>query len=220
MGEESVSVQVEYSNRSEDFKKDNAKGIENQSKVDCNAMILDRSYPKQSNLTESSDSREVRASSQSQEVTKSSDKGVGKPVKRKRVSLDDNVFSKDKETLVAECQRELDSLFEYYKELSAQKLNLEEGLCTSNNSLVAGLLEESNLSYAKLVEAIYEKLKGKEGITLAIIRSAILSVGQRISYGNSNAEADLLEDESEACLWCWEVIPFLYAFLVSYLLLS
>lgn len=105
---------------------------------------------------------------------KAAGRGVGKPTKRKRASLDGNVLYTDRETLLAECSREISSLFDYYKELSDQKLNLKEGVGSSNNSLVVSLLKESNLSYSKLVEAIYEKLKGKEGITLAIVRSAVL----------------------------------------------
>ena len=142
---------------------------------------------------------------QSQGVSKSNEKGVAKPLKRKKASIDSNVHSMDKESLIAECRRELDCLFEYYKELSARILNLEESMGSSNNSLIACFLEERNMSYSKLVDVIYEKLKGKEGVTLTYVRGAVLSVAQRISYGITNAEADVLEDESESCLWCWEV---------------
>lgn len=141
---------------------------------------------------------------QSQGVAKNSDKSGGKLMKRKRASVDGNALSIDKASLVTECRRELNYLFEYYKELSGQILKMEEGASSSNNSLIACLLEESNLSYSKLVEVIYEKLKEKEGISLAFVRGAVLSVGQRMPYGIANAEADVLEDESESCLWCWE----------------
>ncbi|MCL7029591.1 hypothetical protein MKW94_027957, partial [Papaver nudicaule] len=29
-------------------------------------------------------------------------------------------------------------------------------------------------------------------------------VGQRVMYGIGNADADVLEDDSDKCLWCWE----------------
>ena len=43
------------------------------------------------------------------------------------------------------------------------------------------------------------------GVTLATVKSSVLLVGQRLAYGVSNADADVLEDESASCLWCWEV---------------
>lgn len=146
---------------------------------------------------------------QSQGVAKRNVKGSGKPTKRKRVLADVNVISSDRDSLVTECRRELDSLFEYYKELASRILNLEEGVFSSDKSLIACLLEESSLPYSKLVEVIYEKLKGKEGVSLTSVRGAILSIGERKQYGIENAEADVLEDESESCLWCWEVTCFL-----------
>ncbi|ONK72400.1 uncharacterized protein A4U43_C04F19030 [Asparagus officinalis] len=219
MGDESVLVvQVEDLNRSkvsddkmvrddsEECKKDCVEGTEDQPKVDDNTMIVEGSKLAGSNRNHeiTVDNSLVGALKQSQGVTKSNEKGVGKQAKRKRASIDVNVLSTDKGTLVTECRRELDSLFEYYKELSARVLTLEEGLCSSNNSLVACLLEESNLAFSKLVEVIFEKLKGKEGVSLAYVRSTVLSVAHRISYGITNVEADVLEDESAVCLWCWE----------------
>lgn len=55
------------------------------------------------------------------------------------------------------------------------------------------------------MDEIYEKLKLKEGVTLASVRSSVLFVGQRSMYGIGNADADVLEDDTESCLWCWEV---------------
>ncbi|KAH7685087.1 Chromatin assembly factor 1 subunit A protein [Dioscorea alata] len=124
-------------------------------------------------------------------------------LKRKRVSIEGNLAAEDMESLGRQCRRELDDLFEYYKEFSAIQMNLEAEV-SSNNHMIACLLEESNLSFSKLVEEIYEKLKGREGITLASVKTSILYVGQRMIYGISKNEADVLEDTSDSCLWCWE----------------
>ncbi|KAJ0972257.1 hypothetical protein J5N97_020216 [Dioscorea zingiberensis] len=124
-------------------------------------------------------------------------------LKRKRVSVEGNLAAEDAESLARECHRELNDLFEYYKEFSAIRMKLEVEV-SSNNHMIACLLEESNLPFSKLVEEIYEKLKGREGITLASVKTNILYVGQRMIYGISKNEADVLEDTSESCLWCWE----------------
>lgn len=149
------------------------------------------------------------ASKQSQVNTKVSETGAKNSLKRKRAPTDGNAAGKDKESLVAECRRELDELFGYYREVSAGKLHLGEGVSPYLNSAVACLIEESSLPFSKLAEEVYEKLKareGNQGITLASVRSAVLFVGQRMMYGIPNADADVLEDESESCLWCWEVM--------------
>ncbi|KAJ6794028.1 chromatin assembly factor 1 subunit FSM [Iris pallida] len=146
----------------------------------------------------------AEALKQSQAATKCQEKKASKPLKRKRATVDKSVMCNDKESLAKECRQELNELFEYYKEFSGQKLIFEESKI-SNNSLIACLVEESNLPFSKLVDEVYENLKGKEGVTLASVRSAVLSVGQRMMYGIANADADVLEDESQLCLWCWEV---------------
>lgn len=152
-------------------------------------------------------------------VTVGSGKAVSKPLKRKRASINGNFLINDKETTIAEYRRELDDLFELYKEFSGCNLKLEDGTYCSNNSLIACLLEESTLPYSKLVEELYEKLKAREGFTLASLRSAVLSVGQRLMYGITNANADVLEDESVSCLWCWEVLALHFMwFSLQYLL--
>ncbi|XP_008790577.2 chromatin assembly factor 1 subunit FSM-like [Phoenix dactylifera] len=131
-------------------------------------------------------------------------RGDRKQLKRKRALIDGNATSLNKESLVTECCQELDDLFEYYKEVSGHRLNLEEGTCSSNNSMISCLLEESKLPFSKLVEEIYDKLRAREGVTLASVRGAVLFVGQRVMYGVPNLDADVLEDESQSCLWCWE----------------
>ncbi|KAM0946519.1 putative chromatin assembly factor 1 subunit A [Dioscorea sansibarensis] len=140
---------------------------------------------------------------QSLKQTPESAKMVKGLLKRKRVSIEGNLAAEDVESLVGQCHHELDDLFEYHKEFSSIKMNLEAQV-SSNNHMIACLLEESNLSFSKLVEEIYEKLKGREGITLASVRTNILYVGQRMVYGISKNEADVLEDTSDSCLWCWE----------------
>ncbi|XP_072970951.1 chromatin assembly factor 1 subunit FSM [Typha angustifolia] len=138
------------------------------------------------------------------QVVKNKEKGVKKQLKRKRASIDEASFNNDKEALITDCHKELEDLFECYKEVSGLLLHLEEGVNLSNNSTIAFLLEESNLPFSKLVDKIFERMKARDGITLAMVRSSVLFVGQRTMYGTSNADADVLEDESESCLWCWE----------------
>lgn len=146
--------------------------------------------------------------------------------KRKKACMDMNFTCEDKLAFINECLQELDGLFEFYKEISSCKLHLEEGHFNSLNSAVACMLEESSLSFSALVEEIYGRMKAKEGspgATLASIRSAVLFVGQRILYGMVIEDVDVLEDVSDKCLWCWEVIYFkiltLLLFFASYVLM-
>ncbi|PIA29636.1 hypothetical protein AQUCO_05800036v1 [Aquilegia coerulea] len=129
--------------------------------------------------------------------------------KSKKRKLDSFLLeNENKETRINELKKELDGLFKYFKEVSCEKVKLEETSTSSSpctlNSVIACLLEESELPYSNLVEKIYDKVKDREGITLASVRASVLSVGQRSMYGIANADADILEDTSENCLWCWE----------------
>ncbi|PKA56246.1 Chromatin assembly factor 1 subunit FSM [Apostasia shenzhenica] len=127
--------------------------------------------------------------------------------KRKRISSGSNLTDEEKKSLIFECQRELGELFELYKEVSSYKLHQEDRPFLSINVAVSNLLEESSLSFSKLVEDIYCNLKVRQDnleISLASVRSAVLSVGQRMMYGIVDEDVDVLEDESEKCLWCWE----------------
>lgn len=126
--------------------------------------------------------------------------GVKKNLKRKRI---DGEMIHNKESLRTQCQQELDELVDYYKEFSGLKLQLDDANCFSNNS-IALLLEERNLPFSRLADEIYEKLKEREAVTLASVRSTLLSIGQRVMYGISSPDTDVLEDESDSCLWCWE----------------
>ncbi|KAF8664866.1 hypothetical protein HU200_054176 [Digitaria exilis] len=129
---------------------------------------------------------------------------VQKQLKRKRASNGPAIATADKDALVAGCRQELEGLFQYYREVSDRKMQFDGGNL-SGNALVGCLLEESSLGLTKLVDEIYEKMKGLEGVSTASVRSSVLLVGQRMMYGNSSPDADVLEDESESALWCWEI---------------
>jgi chromatin assembly factor 1 subunit A len=134
--------------------------------------------------------------------------GVAEPTKkqekRKRASAELGVV--DKESASAEWQREIDALYEYYKEVSGCQLNPEELSCTTSDSVIACLLEESSLSCAKLTDEIYRRMKLEDGVTESSVRTSVLNIGRRSSYGISAMDVDGLEDESDSSLWCWEVI--------------
>ncbi|GAV79235.1 CAF1A domain-containing protein, partial [Cephalotus follicularis] len=115
----------------------------------------------------------------------------------------------ERETRIETLNEEMEGLFEFYRELIGEKAGFWKCLSECNgsciNSMVAVLMEESGLPLSKLVEGIYGEVKGKNGaVTIAAVKSALLFVGQRVMYGVPNVDADVLEDENEACLWCWE----------------
>lgn len=139
-----------------------------------------------------------------------------KTQKRKRASLAAEPPNPEEKAAQIESLRvELAGLFKYYKEVKNERVDFELGVCNSNNAVVAASMEESELPLSRLVEEIYKKVR-ENGMTLASVKNTVLFVGQRMMYGVPNAEADVLEDESEECLWCWEVIimSFLGFFLV------
>jgi hypothetical protein len=131
---------------------------------------------------------------------------VQKQLKRKRASNGPAIATAEKEALVAGCRQELQGMFEYYKEVSGHRMQLEGGNLSSN-AMIGCLLEESNLGLTKLVDEAFENLKETEGVSVALVRSSVLLIGQRMMYGQSSPDADVLEDESELSLWCWEVNP-------------
>ncbi|GMP75210.1 hypothetical protein CsSME_00032383 [Camellia sinensis var. sinensis] len=111
----------------------------------------------------------------------------------------------------------MEGLFKYYKEVSDDKINLDLNECGLSNSAIAYLLEETTLSLSKLVDQIYEKMRARESgsasrfsTTVASMKSTVLFIRQRSLYGVPNADADILEDETESCLWCWEVLCFAF----------
>ncbi|EXC24919.1 hypothetical protein L484_011785 [Morus notabilis] len=145
----------------------------------------------------------------------------GKSQKRKRsASLIPEVLgatTEEKEARIVALRTELEGLFGFYKEVTGKKavdLDIMTAMqCRSGaNALVAALMEESDLPLSKLVEEIHgEVAKAKEKgvcceglLTVASVKSTVVFVGQRVMYGVSNADADVLEDDSHSCLWCWE----------------
>ncbi|XP_048436592.1 chromatin assembly factor 1 subunit FAS1-like isoform X3 [Pyrus x bretschneideri] len=135
---------------------------------------------------------------------------VRKTQKRKRASLDPECLGVEaKRAKIESFRKQLDGLFGYYKEVMDQKLDLDPKQYGNNvNSVIGALIEESGLPLSKLVEEVFDKVKnGNEvlgNVTLAYVKSIVLFVGQRVMYGVPNVDADVLEDESESCLWCWE----------------
>jgi chromatin assembly factor 1 subunit A len=125
-----------------------------------------------------------------------------KKLKRKRQTLSLDLLN-NKEALKLEYQQEMEGLFGFYKEVSGWTVNPDNP--ANVNSLIACLLEERAVSFSRLAGDIYGKVKEREGMSLASVRSSVLFLGQRVMYGVSKADADVLEDESDTCLWCWEV---------------
>ncbi|XP_058756126.1 chromatin assembly factor 1 subunit FAS1-like [Vicia villosa] len=111
-------------------------------------------------------------------------------------------------------EKELEGLFGYYREVSGKKVVVDLKQCGgSRNAVVAALMEESELPLSKLVDDVYGRLNSEvanggvvlvEGFNSALVKSSVLFVGQRMMYGVPNADADILEDHSDSCLWCWE----------------
>uniref|UniRef100_A0A0E0EA25 Chromatin assembly factor 1 subunit p150 C-terminal domain-containing protein n=1 Tax=Oryza meridionalis TaxID=40149 RepID=A0A0E0EA25_9ORYZ len=121
-----------------------------------------------------------------------------KQPKRKRALVDEEVAS-------AGLQGEIDELFDYYKEVSGYQLKPEEIGCSTNDSIVACLLEESSLPCDKLVDEIYKRMELRGGVTKSFISSSVNNIGQRMSYGISDIHDQVLVDESKSKLWCWEI---------------
>uniref|UniRef100_J3MJY3 Chromatin assembly factor 1 subunit p150 C-terminal domain-containing protein n=1 Tax=Oryza brachyantha TaxID=4533 RepID=J3MJY3_ORYBR len=122
---------------------------------------------------------------------------IKKQPKRKRALVDEEASS-------AGFQGEIGALFDYYKEVSGYQLKPEEIGCTTNDSIIACLLEESNLPYAKLVDEIYRRMELRDGVTKSLVRSSVDHIGERMSYGISDIHDQVLVDESKSKLWCWE----------------
>lgn len=115
----------------------------------------------------------------------------------------------EKEAKIDFFRKELDGLFGYYNEMMGQRGCLDLKQCGNDvKSVIGALMEESGLPLSKLVEEVFQKVKNGNDVfgdvTLATVKKIVLLVGQREMYGVPNADADVLEDESESCLWCWE----------------
>ncbi|GLT40932.1 hypothetical protein SLA2020_150280 [Shorea laevis] len=136
-----------------------------------------------------------------------------KTQKRKRSSwILECLSSEPKESMVNGLQHEIEGLLGYYKEIMDQKVGFGLGSdlgsvdSGSVNAMVAVLMEESELPLSRLVEEIHGRVKEKMGnLTLPAVKSAVLYVGQRMMYGVANDDADVLEDVTPSCLWCWEI---------------
>ncbi|WCJ38906.1 Chromatin assembly factor 1 subunit FAS1 [Euphorbia peplus] len=134
-----------------------------------------------------------------------------KTLKRKRKSLPSGLTNEQKEAQIEGLKKELEGLFGYYREVTDPKLGFGFGFgfggseCSTLNGKVGLLMEESPAALSKLVAEIHSKLsEGNGDVTVAMVKTAVLFVGQRVLYGVPNADADVLEDQTEACLWCWE----------------
>ncbi|XP_042004178.1 chromatin assembly factor 1 subunit FAS1-like [Salvia splendens] len=110
---------------------------------------------------------------------------------------------------------EINSLVRFGKDLACRSRevlleNVEKvGFSSASlNSVIACLMEESDLPLSILADEIFEKVKGRIGngdtVTRASVKSIVLMIGQRLCYGVASADADLLEDEAEHALWFWE----------------
>ncbi|KAJ4871522.1 Chromatin assembly factor 1 subunit FAS1 [Raphanus sativus] len=132
--------------------------------------------------------------------------------KRKRepaAAAIENLTPEEKDAQIQSLKLEMESLFVYFRQTIGQTqtpdLFSSDSPSSSVNSMVALLMEETSLPLSKLVDEIFSKLREKiESVTMASVKTAVVSVGQRVSYGVPNAEADVLEDDDESCLWCWE----------------
>lgn len=134
---------------------------------------------------------------------------VKKTMKRKRGSLV-ICTPEEKSAKIEALESEMKGLFGYYKEVMEKKIVEMEmenvkGLGLGLNCVIGCMLEESKLSLSKLVDVIYEKISESEcGSSKVSVKSAVILVAQRMFYGIPNADVDVLEDESESALWCWE----------------
>ncbi|KAK8639219.1 hypothetical protein V6N13_137610 [Hibiscus sabdariffa] len=134
--------------------------------------------------------------------------------KRKRSSLVSETLSgEQRESRIKELNQEMEGLFGCYREMMERKSGFGMGHDIGSvdsgcalNSVVAVLMEESDLPLAKLVDAIHEKVKDRmRKVSLAAVKNYVLLVGRRVKYGLNNEEADILEDDSHSSLWCWEI---------------
>lgn len=140
-----------------------------------------------------------------------------RPQKRKRLEPSLYTVSPgEKQAKIDALRSEIDSLVKFSKDLAFRSReallgNVEKlGFSyASLNCVIACLMEESDLPLSILVDEIFEKVKGRigngENVTRASVKSSVLMIGQRLCYGVASADADLLEDEAESALWCWEV---------------
>ncbi|MCO5588641.1 hypothetical protein L7F22_042598 [Adiantum nelumboides] len=129
-----------------------------------------------------------------------------KGVKRKHVGVTGPLDVESRKSFIKKFNSEVDSLIRYYHEDGKIDLTAASGKNAGRRGEIAFALEESSLPFSSLIANLLLQLKASDiGLTPASLRSIALSIGERISFGTPNPDADILEDDSEACLWCWEV---------------
>ncbi|KAL0340828.1 UNVERIFIED_CONTAM: Chromatin assembly factor 1 subunit FAS1 [Sesamum radiatum] len=140
-----------------------------------------------------------------------------KTLKRKRVEpCLYTPSSEEKQAKIKAFSDEINSLVRFCKDLLLESrgalldsVEKAGNSSSSLNSVIACLMEESVLPLSKLVDEIFEKVKGRtgdvDGVSKASVKSAVLIIGQRLCYGVTTVDADILEDDAECALWCWEV---------------
>ena len=159
------------------------------------------------------------------EMQQKSDVGDGYKInkrtgsKRKRNCITASVIgAEEKGSLINQFQSEINSLVYFFREDEGNVQSNTESRPTNTSPVlkqraeIASLVEGSSLPFSKLVSEIYGKLNASVTdsessfpMTLCTLRGSILSIGERIMFGILNPDADVLEDDSERCLWCWEV---------------
>ncbi|KAL1552180.1 chromatin assembly factor 1 subunit FAS1-like [Salvia divinorum] len=139
-----------------------------------------------------------------------------RPQKRKRLEPCSYAVSPgEKQAKIDALRGEINSLVRFGKDLACRSRevlleNVEKvGFSSASlNSVIACLMEESDLPLSVLVDEMFEKVKCRSGngetVTRASVKSSVLMIGQRLCYGVASADADLLEDEAEPALWFWE----------------
>ncbi|KAL6501069.1 hypothetical protein OROHE_025266 [Orobanche hederae] len=136
-----------------------------------------------------------------------------KQLKRKRVEpCLQSPSPEEKDAKLVAYRDEFNSLVKFCKDLALENrgalLENVEKVGNSLNRMIACLMEESDLPLSKLVDEIFEKLKGingnGDGVSKASVKSTVILIGQRVCYGVINADADVLEDDVDCALWCWE----------------
>lgn len=139
-------------------------------------------------------------------------KTPNKRVKRKCTMAKGPLDLETKDSLSKQFQSEVASLVKFYHEDGKIKLEMAGAVSnTARRAEIAILIEESSLPFSSLVADVLQRLRatahaqGGSDPTLASLRSTVLSIGERMCFGIPNSDADVLEDDSNACLWCWEV---------------
>ncbi|CAO2837477.1 unnamed protein product [Amaranthus hypochondriacus] len=120
-------------------------------------MVIDESTPKQSSLLKRN---------------------------RDRMELKE-LTPEETELKLKSINEELENLLKCFDEVMSVDLGLGFQLCNNSssnslNTLIAVFLEEKKCSYSKLVGGLYEKVKEKENVTIVIVKSSVLFVGQRV----------------------------------------